>query len=65
MRKWMIGLIALGVLAILFAAINSGHTIWVVLLMLAIIFYGLFSNPMKHVHESLKSEPAPRKKKRR
>ncbi len=69
MHKDMIAVLVLFGAGILLFAIPSFRTWGTILLLLALIFYALFANPMQAVHEHSRSKKlphsSPRKKKKK
>lgn len=53
MRQYLFGVAILLVLAIALLLVETHRTWGLLVLLLAIIFYGLFANPMKEVHDDL------------
>jgi len=70
MRQYLFGVAILLVLAIALLLVETHRTWGLLILLLAIIFYGLFANPMKEIHTDLEarkgtSSRAGKKKKKR
>lgn len=70
MRRYLFGVAILLVMAVALLLVETHRTWGLLVLLLAIIFYGLFANPMKEVHADLearsgKNTPARKKKKKK
>lgn len=67
MKQYLFGVAILLVLAVALLLVETHRTWGLLILLLAIIFYGLFANPMKEVHADLvahRKKDAPSRKKR-
>ncbi len=69
MKQYLFGVAILLVLAVALLLVETHRTWGLLVLLLAIIFYGLFANPMKEVHEDMiarsPKSPSSRKKKKK
>lgn len=62
MKNWYWGLVVAIVLGMVFYFIETGNVWASIIILLAIIFYGLFANPMKELHAEKEKPLSPRKK---
>lgn len=60
MRHVVLGTVILLVLGIAVFLVETHRTWGMILFLLALIFYGLFANPMKKVSEKTTPRPSPR-----